>query len=434
MIRAQINHIKVLLPSLLLVALSSPIDSAMAALAEIPIEAMKAATVRILCKSSFSGVGSGSGVIVGVGDHVVTNSHVIECVDSGGDLIVIQSKEQRHSAKVIWKSDEKDLAVLQLDGTIAGTLPSFTTSAMVSDAQTVYALGFPGAADLSRDSLFQVKITKGIISARTTFQGLKVYQTDAAINGGNSGGPLFNEAGQVIGINFLKAAKEGVEGIGYAIQADELIPELDRLNIPYRKANVSGQPDPPTPVSPSPKQRNEPLQQAPFIDKQSSLSPVLYLAIGIAIALSGIAIFLTSTQRGKDIAKRSRYVMTRTYSGKNMPNKPSLFNGTRPVLLGISGTFAGNEIRMKTEPLTFGRDPKQCQIVFSPDITEVGRLHCTLTYNGSRCAFILRDMKSTNGTFLGSGERLKPGAACQISHGGRFYLANPRNMFEVRLT
>ena len=58
---------------------------------DVPIEGMKASTVRILCKSAFSlGIGSGSGVIVGTGDHVVTSHHVIGCADSGGEVIVIQ--------------------------------------------------------------------------------------------------------------------------------------------------------------------------------------------------------------------------------------------------------------------------------------------------------------------------------------------------------
>jgi len=213
---------------LIILVISSLIALSLTALAEVPIEAMKAATVRVLCKSSFSGIGTGSGVIIGNGDYVVTNNHVIACADSG-EVIVIQSNEQKHPATVIWKSEEKDLAVLRLQGSIGGTVPSFAISSMVKDAQTVYAMGFPAAADSSRESLFQVKITKGIISSRTTVDGLKIYQTDAAINSGNSGGPLFNEAGQIVGINFAKKAQTGIEGIGYAIQTDELLPELDRL-------------------------------------------------------------------------------------------------------------------------------------------------------------------------------------------------------------
>jgi hypothetical protein len=407
-----------------------------ASASNVPIEAMKASTVRILCKSAFSfGIGSGSGVIVGTGNHVVTNHHVIGCADSGGEVIVIQNKEQRFKASVVWKSAAKDLAVLRVQGTIGGAVPAFATSDMIGDAQTVYAMGFPGDADLSRASLFQVKITKGIISARTTIDDLKIYQTDAAINSGNSGGPLFNESGQVVGINFLKASKTGVEGIGYAIQADELLPELDRLGISYRKASADGKPDAPTAIAPSAPSTPVPGQKV--LPSGSQSSPVLYLAIGIAIALSAVAIFVTITKRGKEMAHeaytRGRNVITRNHPGGRAPRESLPPVGKRPVLLGVSGTFAGNEVRMGVEPIAIGRDPKQCQLVFPSDVANVGRLHCVVRFDPTRSAFILEDRNSTNGSFLGNGVRLAPGKACQIAHGGKFYLADPCNMFEVRM-
>ena len=243
----------------------------------VPIEQMKASTVRIVCKQMFGGTQIGSGVITGAGDRIITNNHVIECAEKGGEITVIQSKDQRLTATVLWKSAAKDLAVLHLNVSIGGAVPAFATSDMVSDAQTVYAMGFPGDADLSRDSLFQVKITKGIISARTVVEDLKIYQTDAAINGGNSGGPLFNESGQVVGINFLKISKAGTGGIGYAIQVDELLPELDSLGIPYRRANGQKAPDAPVQVAPS-----APLQTSPSQDKSvpTGTSPGFILPSG----------------------------------------------------------------------------------------------------------------------------------------------------------
>lgn len=401
-----------------------------------PIEGMKASTVRILCKSAFSlGIGSGSGVIVGTGNHVVTSHHVIGCADSGGKVIIIQNREQRFQASVVWKSAAKDLAVLRVQGTIGGAVPAFATSDMVGDAQTVYAMGFPSAADLSRESLFQVKITKGIISTRTTIDHLKIYQTDAAINSGNSGGPLFNESGQVVGINFLKASEAGIEGIGYAIQVDELLPELDRLGISYRKARADGKPDAPTAIAPSAPSTPAPGHKVLPSDGQAS--PLLYLAIAIAIALIAVAIFVMITKRGKEMAHgaytRGRNVITRNHPGGRAPREKLPPAGKRPVLLGVSGTFAGNEVRMGLDPIAIGRDPKQCQLVFPGDVNAVGRLHCVVRFDQTRSAFILEDRSSTNGTFLGNGVRLAPGRAFQIAHGGKFYLADPRNMFEVRL-
>lgn len=379
-----------------------------------PIEGMKACTVRVICKSSLGVNGTGSGVLVGSGSHVVTNDHVVACVDKGYELIVIQSKEQRLAATVLWRSEDKDLAVLQMNGTVGGAVPAFAVSEQVQDADTVYAMGFPGAADLSKESLFQVKITKGIISAKTQVEGLKVYQTDASISGGNSGGPLFNETGQVIGINFMKATR--AEGIGYAIQSDELLPELDRLGIPYKKTSFGTTPETPKVIAPS---AQTPPNPAAGDGSATAGSPLLYAGIALAVALSAGALFLVV--RGKSAAKSATEVRE---------IKPV---GTRPVLIGISGPFAGNEIRMGAETIAIGRDPQQCQLVFDKEMTDLGRLHCTLRYDSANNVFILTDKQSTNGTFTGDGKRLQPGAACRIGHGGRFYLAYPHNMFEVQL-
>ena len=403
---------------------------------DVPIEAMRASTVRILCKSTFPpGFSSGSGFIIGTGDHVVTSHHVIGCADSGGKVIIIQKEKQPFHGSVVWESVAKDLAVLRVQGTIGGAVPAFATSEMVGDAQTVYVMGYPGDADLNRESLLRVKITKGIISARTTIEGVKIYQTDAAINSGNSGGPLFNESGQVIGINFLKVFKVGVAGIGYAIQADELLPELDRLGISYRKASVGGKPDAPIAISPSAPSIPMPGNQA--LSSGGQFSPLLYLAIGIAIVLSAIAIFVTITKRGKEIAHgvytRGRDVLTRNHPGGRRSGESLPPVGKRPVLIGVSGTFAGNEVSLGIDTIAIGRDPKRCQLVFPRDADDVGRLHCVVRFDQASGVFILEDRNSTNGTFLGNGVRLAPGRACQIAHGGKFYLANQRNMFEVRL-
>jgi len=391
----------------------------------VPIEQMKASTVRILCKKTMGGISSGSGVIAGAGDRVITNNHVIECADSGGEIIVIQSKDRRLAATVLWKSEDKDLAVLHLNGSIGGAVPSFATSDIVSDAQTVFAMGFPGDADLSKDSLFQVKITKGIISARTSIGELKIYQTDAAINGGNSGGALFNESGQVIGINFLKVSKAGTGGIGYAIQADELLPELDRLGIKYSRVTSKNSPDAPVPVAPSASSQVSPSPQKPV---ESDTSPWLYLAGGVGVALGALAIFISSTQKGREI-----YAKGKGRSLKVTANPDMLSAGSRPVVIGVSGAFAGNEIRLGAETISIGRDPQQCQLVFPKETEGVGRLHCAVRFDETRKAFILTDKNSTNGTYMGNGERLSPGSSFQIGHGGRFYLATPRNQFEVRL-
>lgn len=207
------------------------------AIDKLPIEKMKACTTRVVCTTPYEG-SSGSGVVVGDGSFVLTNHHVISCVNRGGRVIVVRGTEEEYEASILWMSEEKDLAILSFYETLSSFVPSFATSDMVKEADTVFALGFPGAADITQDSQYQVKFTKGIISSRTNLGDVrKIYQTDAAINSGNSGGPLFNDRGQVVGINFAKIHGNYTEGIGYAVQIDEVLPVLRDYDIPYVVSN-----------------------------------------------------------------------------------------------------------------------------------------------------------------------------------------------------
>lgn len=387
--------------------------------AKLPIEEMKESTVRVICDSGYKGMGSGSGVIVGSGAHVITNRHVIECIDEGGALFVIRNKDEWQEASLLWSSAQKDLAILSLDYTSGGTVPVFATSDMVNDADTVYVLGFPGAADRSEDILFQVKTTKGIISLKTDLNGVGVYQTDASINFGNSGGPLFNEFGHLVGINFSKGAGESVEGIGYAIQIDEILPVLDKYSIAYTVVDSTGKVEAPTQVVPRGK-APEVRRTSPLDSEKSSLS--VYVFLGVGILLGGL-VFLLATRSKKKVLQRANRRSPKLNGQQNH----------RPVLYGISGPFAGKEFRLNNNSITFGRDPQQCQVVFPAMSRDVGRLHCKLHFDTSSGCFILVDQQSTNGTFLGNGQRLDPGAVCQMTNRARFYLSSIDNMFEVRL-
>ncbi|MEH7482741.1 trypsin-like peptidase domain-containing protein [Neobacillus drentensis] len=110
--------------------------------------------------------------------------------------------------------------------------PDFGNSSTLRPGDQVYAIGNPLGLDLSRT------VTQGIVSATnrsiaiTTSAGnwdTNVIQTDAAINPGNSGGALINPQGQVIGINSLKISESGVEGLGFAIPSNDLIPIVNQL-------------------------------------------------------------------------------------------------------------------------------------------------------------------------------------------------------------
>ncbi len=164
---------------------------------------------------SVSPTSSGSGIIIDGKGYVVTNNHV---VDSAQSLLVILSDGTKLDAKLIGTDSISDLAVLKVDGTMPAVAPLGDSSAL-QPGQVAIAIGSP-LGD------FRGTVTMGVISALNrqigSMQGL--IQTDAAINNGNSGGPLINSLGQVIGINTLvvRSTNDGnvAEGLGFAIPSN----------------------------------------------------------------------------------------------------------------------------------------------------------------------------------------------------------------------
>ncbi|MGE0682459.1 MAG: trypsin-like peptidase domain-containing protein [Candidatus Binatia bacterium] len=432
----------------------------------LPIEEMKKSTVRIVCLKRVGAtqqiMGNGSGFVVGEGKHVVTNWHVASCVTSGNALGIQVGQLQLLSAKVVQYSPRKDLAILEAERALNRSPVKLVTSDQVVDGQTVYTVGFPGAAQIVNENV-SVSIAKGIISGRATLKetGVDLFQTDAAINPGNSGGPLFNEDGYVIGINTLKIVKSGVEALGWAIRVDELIPELKEAGITYQDgqqqtaSTVTNQVGQQLTVDTVPAS----VGLQPVVNLAPSPWPkdstLFFLTLGMGAAGATLVLFLF-LRRGQPAEKvkvdRSQKtaqkpvpapVSTRPEPGPTMPkttpdNLAPYFTGPassgtaqKPILRALDGHFRGNVLELTEEPLTIGRDPRSCQLVFPADMTDIGRKHCILRFDKRVQTFLLEDCGSTNGTFLRAGERLDPGRPQRLQPGDRFYLSNPMTMFEV---
>lgn len=160
---------------------------------------------------------SGSGVIIDTKGYIVTNNHVI---DQANALQVIFADGTKADAKLVGADPLADIAVIQVTGKMPATAP-FGDSSVLQPGQTAIAIGSPMGD-------FRGTVTVGVVSALNrsvgTQQGL--IQTDAAINNGNSGGPLINTLGQVIGINTLvvRSTNEGnvAEGLGFSIPSNQV--------------------------------------------------------------------------------------------------------------------------------------------------------------------------------------------------------------------
>ncbi len=158
---------------------------------------------------------SGSGVIVDPRGYIITNQHVI---DGEQDLKVIYADGSSSVATVMGVDSTSDIAVLKVDGKVPA-VAQFGDSTKLEPGQVAIAIGSP-LGD------FRGTVTVGIISGLNRRVGRQqgLIQTDAAINNGNSGGPLINALGQVVGINTLvvRSTNEGnvAEGLGFAIPSN----------------------------------------------------------------------------------------------------------------------------------------------------------------------------------------------------------------------
>jgi serine protease Do len=177
----------------------------------------------------------GSGVIFAKENndaYIFTNNHVIEGSD---EIEVVMTDGAKRIAELVGRDPISDLAVLRIDAKGITSVAEFGDSDKLRVGQTVIAIGNPLGLGYSQT------FTRGIVSSmnRTVPVSLnqdgiydweqEVIQTDAAINEGNSGGALIDLNGYVVGINSMKVADTGVEGLGFAIPINSAIPTLRSL-------------------------------------------------------------------------------------------------------------------------------------------------------------------------------------------------------------
>ncbi len=174
-------------------------------------------------------IGSGSGAIYRIDqDHiyVITNHHVIK---DGRGVKVMFADQTSVEAEVVGSDELTDLALLKMKTDSEVEAFTLGDSSLVKKGEYVIAMGSPLGVE------YQGSVSGGLISGtnRTVSSAqdwdMTVFQIDAAINPGNSGGPLINMAGELIGINSMKIADTEVEGFGFAIPINEVVPIVQQL-------------------------------------------------------------------------------------------------------------------------------------------------------------------------------------------------------------
>ena len=238
----------------------------------------------------YSGNSMGSGFAIGK-NCIITNAHVI---NNQYDVIIETYGGEMKRAFIVALDERIDIAVIGVaDATFTPLRVADLSTVSVGD--DVYAIGAPNSLAFT--------LTKGVVSSKERLVSRqKFIQTDAAINTGNSGGPLLNDAGEVIGVNSYKMSDS--EGIGLAIPIDVVVSFLETGEIELNESGNVVEPvieDPPADLPISEQPNDEGSMEKP----SSVVTLVLAICLTISLALNIALIIILVFQK-----KKNQYVKT----------------------------------------------------------------------------------------------------------------------------
>lgn len=370
--------------------------------------------------------GWGTGFFVGStegdAEYIVTNYHVIATyVDYGkGELTVVNTNNGEVPGRTIIKvyfdsetyieaypveyDETKDVAVLKLEKpTPLRHALKINVPEKETIGQDLWVVGYPGLAEnifVKRTTSWgsdDVTVTKGVVSGLPTKSGsgVSLVQTDADIKQGNSGGPIVDAEGNVIGISSMYILQDD-ETTYYGINVKELLPLLTRNSIPYEEASSS-----------------------------NSMIYIIIAVIAVAVIVLVVLLVVLLSKNKKGGAAKKSGKSKKDSKNESVPAK-------RPAVRSLSAQHNGAVFAVKGQIL-IGRDQATCAIAFREGTPGVSGRHCSLKYNEATNDFILTDLGSTYGTFLATGQKLSPNAPYHLSAGDSFYLGENVNSLRVEL-
>lgn len=346
--------------------------------------------------------------------YIATNCHVVtaEIKDAKGNILSLTGIQVFFSvaannfmnAEVYWKNAEKDLAILKLPE------PTKDRKAMVlclmkdtNIDDDFSALGYPWTAGIGNDFIkydkSDISITKGGISKQTRINGEDCYLLDLDITNGNSGGPLVNSKGEVVGVNsFGYTDPETKKSLAnYAIAIDELVRNIDRNIIPY---TLHGE-----------------ITQQMWI----------YIICGVIGIIIVLVLVIVLVKRSK---KNNAVPVQNVIQSELIKYQPQLSPQMTVTVRGITGVFIDRSFNV-TSSLHFGRNNNKCDVAFSVDTPGISGMHCEIVLNENGA--FLKDLGSSYGTFLANGTKLAANQLTKLNNGDTFYLASIDNSFEIRI-
>jgi hypothetical protein len=382
--------------------------------------------VRIIAEMDSGQYASGTAFCVNASGYYVTNAHVVH---QAKNLFAVKSK-YKYKVSVLETLYDIDIAILKIEGLSLSPL-RFAQRNNIHVTDHVFSIGFPGASDKTEDfeALTTVTINSGVIGKFTKIplsivnpnaSARAVVQHDAAVNHGNSGGPLVNECGEVVGVNVQKALnKDGslikiasgdvVQGIFYAVDISLVKEALQKANIAYlessKKCSMGGG----------------------TISSEERKYIIAGLILLVLLVLWGILFYLQEKKKkavvdDSDLSRLISKKLKKREAGAGYVDSSLIHHVTlQPELPTLPVMQIGRESTL------VGRSHTATFKMQSPHVS--GK-HLTLSLNSTN-QVVVRDLGSTNGTYI-NGRKLIPHKEYFLKQGDRLIIGSEDVVYRMR--
>lgn len=378
--------------------------------------------------------GTGTGFFIN-DQYLVTNHHVIDTFEEygSGELVsvtvndlptqgrakirVYYDDNDFEEAYIVGNNAIKDIAILKLDKPTTKRTPltlKVPTEDMVGSA--VYVIGFPGLADnLHADStqswgVNDSTVTSGTISRLLTTSGTgqQNVQIDCDIRHGNSGGPVVDESGAAIGVATWSVSNNSQESVNYAVNIQEAISIMNQYGVQYTlysDAPAGGE-------TTGQEEIQDPAK------KETNVALIVAVAVAALAVIAVVVLVIVLVSRRKKPQPQPVVI-------REAPAKV-------PVIRSHARENYGTSVRLMGQSVMIGRS-NDCALRFSAKAPGVSGSHCTVQWDAAGRSFVVTDLKSSYGTFMGNGQKLQPNVPYRLQPGEKIWLGDQNNVISLEL-